>query len=69
MDEDVAITFLPHYRLCKRLEEAVVSGEAVEMEEEFRKLTLQIIGEAFLSLPPEECDRVSATSGRSQSTL
>ena len=30
------------------------------MEEEFRKLTLQIIGEAFLSLPPEECDRVSS---------
>jgi hypothetical protein len=28
------------------------------MEEEFRKLTLQIIGEAFLSLPPQECDRV-----------
>jgi len=37
----------------------VVSGVAVEMEEEFRKLTLQIIGQAFLSLPPEECDRVS----------
>ena len=45
-----------------RLEEAAVSGEAVEMEEEFRKLTLQIIGEAFLSLPPEECDRVSTTN-------
>jgi cytochrome P450 len=30
----------------------------VDMEEEFRLLTLQIIGEAVLSLPPEECDRV-----------
>lgn len=33
-------------------------GEAVEMEDEFRILTLQIIGEAFLSLAPEESDRV-----------
>ena len=31
---------------------------AVDMEEEFRLLTLQVIGEAILSLPPEECDRV-----------
>lgn len=31
---------------------------AVDLEEEFRLLTLQIIGEAILSLPPEECDRV-----------
>jgi hypothetical protein len=30
----------------------------VDLEEEFRLLTLQIIGEAILSLPPEECDRV-----------
>jgi hypothetical protein len=30
------------------------------MEEEFRLLTLQVIGEAILSLPPEECDRVSS---------
>lgn len=28
------------------------------MEEECRLLTLQVIGEAILSLPPEECDRV-----------
>ena len=31
---------------------------AVDLEEEFRLLTLQIIGEAILSLPPDECDRV-----------
>ena len=30
----------------------------VDLEEEFRLLTLQIIGEAILSLPPGECDRV-----------
>ena len=28
------------------------------MEEEFRLLTLQVIGDAVLSLPPAECDRV-----------
>lgn len=30
----------------------------MDLEEEFRLLTLQIIGEAILSLPPDECDRV-----------
>lgn len=45
-------------RLSAKLEEAVAAGRAVEMEEEFRLLTLQVIGEAVLSLPPEECDRV-----------
>jgi hypothetical protein len=38
---------------------ALLGGGAVELEEEFRLLTLQIIGEAILSLAPEECDRVS----------
>lgn len=49
----------PWHRLCEKLEQAKAAGESVEMEEEFRKLTLQIIGEAFLSLPAEECDKVS----------
>lgn len=30
----------------------------IDIEEELRLLTLQVIGEAILSLPPEECDRV-----------
>lgn len=30
----------------------------VDMEEEFRLLTLQVIGEAILGLPYEECDKV-----------
>lgn len=34
------------------------TGQVVHLEEEFRLLTLQVIGEAILSLPPEECDRV-----------
>jgi hypothetical protein len=45
-------------RLSAKLEAARGSGRHVDMEEEFRLLTLQVIGEAVLSLPPEECDRV-----------
>jgi cytochrome P450 len=45
-------------RLAVKLEAARGTGEPVEMEEEFRLLTLQVIGEAILSLPPAECDRV-----------
>ena len=45
-------------RLSKKLEQYRGSGEEVQMAEEFRKLTLQVIGEAVLSLPPEESDRV-----------
>lgn len=45
-------------RLGAKLEAARGSGRPVDMEEEFRLLTLQVIGEAVLSLPPEECDRV-----------
>ena len=47
-------------RISVKLEAAKRSGKAIDMEEEFRLLTLQVIGEAVLSLPPEECDRVSA---------
>ena len=45
-------------RLCKKLEKFKGTGEQVEMAEEFRKLTLQVIGEAVLSLSPEESDSV-----------
>jgi len=44
------------------------TGEVVHLEEEFRLLTLQVIGEAILSLPPEECDRVSVPGRRSRIT-
>ena len=47
-------------RISVKLEAAKRSGKAIDMEEEFRLLTLQVIGEAVLSLPPEECDRASA---------
>lgn len=45
-------------RLAVKLRAARDSRTPVDMEAEFRLLTLQVIGEAILSLPPEECDRV-----------
>lgn len=45
-------------RLASKLEAFRASSTAVELGEEFRKLTLQVIGEAVLSLAPEESDRV-----------
>lgn len=61
-------------RLSAKLEEANRSGQAVDMEEEFRLLTLQVIGEAVLSLPADECDRVcpqcpSSSQARSICTI
>lgn len=45
-------------RLSQKLEGHRASGQVLDMEEEFRLLTLQVIGEAMLSLPPDECDKV-----------
>lgn len=45
-------------RLTEKLEKLRGTGVGVDMQEEFRLLTLQVIGEAILSLPPEECDKV-----------
>lgn len=46
-------------RLIAKLAAATQNGPAViDVEEEFRLLTLQVIGDAVLSLPPDECDRV-----------
>ncbi|KAK9909425.1 hypothetical protein WJX75_002020 [Coccomyxa subellipsoidea] len=58
LDDVIGVARRAADRLSTKLEEAVAAGRAVEMEEEFRLLTLQVIGEAVLSLPPEECDRV-----------
>ena len=49
-------------RISVKLTAAKRSGKAIDMEEEFRLLTLQVIGEAVLSLPAAECDRVSVSS-------
>lgn len=45
-------------RLAAKLEPLRGTGQVVDIEEEFRLLTLQVIGEAILSLGPEECDKV-----------
>lgn len=45
-------------RFAEKFEAHRSTGEPLDVEEEFRLLTLQVIGEAILSLPPEECDRV-----------
>ena len=47
-------------RLSAKLAGVKGSGRPVDMAEEFRMLTLQVIGEAILSLPPEECDKARA---------
>ena len=54
----VAVSQCAVERLCDKLERRRGTGCAVDMSDEFRLLTLQVIGEAILSLPPEECDRV-----------
>lgn len=45
-------------RLSEKIRAAESSNQSIEMEEEFRLMTLQIIGGAVLSLSPDECDRV-----------
>lgn len=39
------------------------TGRPVNMEEEFRLLTLQVIGEAILGLHHDECDQVWGLCG------
>lgn len=40
--------------LCKKLDKAAETGESVEMAEELRHLTLQVISETFFSISAEE---------------
>lgn len=58
LDFIVPIALRASERLKVKLRQAAGSGESVDMNEEFRHLTLQVIGEAILSLTPEEADRV-----------
>ncbi len=45
-------------RMAAKIEKFRGTQTPVDIQAEFHLLTLQIIGEAVLSLPPEECDRV-----------
>ena len=60
LDDVVGVAMRAAGRLSAKLNAALVGsrGVVVELEEEFRLLTLQVIGEAVLSLPAKECDQV-----------
>jgi len=58
LDDVVDIATRAVDRLCVKLEKIRGTGEEIELAEEFRLLTLQGIGEAILSLSPEESDEV-----------
>jgi len=47
-------------RLCVKLDKAKVDGTVIEMAEEFRHMTLQVIAATILSLSPEESDETFA---------
>ena len=54
----VRLTYQALERLTQLLEDAKRTGQPVNIEEEFRLMTLQIIGAAVLSLDPDECNKV-----------
>jgi beta-ring hydroxylase len=58
LDDVVDISTRAVNRLSEKLEKIRGTGKEIELAEEFRLLTLQVIGEAILSLSPEESDEV-----------
>ena len=60
LDQIPSITIRAVERLKIKLDKFKGSGSAIEMAEEFRHLTLQVIAEAILSLPPGESDHTFA---------
>ena len=56
LDEIIAIANRAVGRLCAKLDQLKNTNKKIDMENEFRLLTLQVIGEAILSLQPEESD-------------
>lgn len=58
LDDIIPIAKRAVDRLSLKLEGRRNTGVAVDLEQEFRLLTLQVIGDAVLSMDPEECDRV-----------
>ena len=63
LDDIIVIAKNSVDRLCAKLEKFRGTGIPVEINEEIRLLKLQAIGEAVLSMPPEECDKVGGVSG------
>lgn len=58
LDDIIGIATRATERLCAKLDVVKGTGASVDMENEFRLLTLQVIGEAILSLSPEESDEL-----------
>jgi len=58
LDDIIAIATRAVDRLSAKLEAVRGKKEPIELAEEFRLLTLQVIAEAILSLTPEESDEV-----------
>lgn len=63
LDDIIPIAKRAVDRLSAKLEGVRGSAAVVDLEQEFRLLTLQVIGDAVLSMEPEECDRVRARCG------
>ena len=60
LEEIPQMAFKAVERLSVKLDKHAEQGTTVEMAEEFRSLTLQVISEALLSLSPEESDSTFA---------
>lgn len=58
LDDIIRIAKCAVDRLSAKLQNYKGTNQEVDVEEEFRLLTLQVIGEAVLSMSPEECDQV-----------
>jgi len=58
LDKIIHIAYEAVDRLSEKFQRFKGTGKPVNMEEEFRCLTLQVIGEAILSLSPADCDAV-----------
>ena len=60
LDDIPNMALKAYQRLTNKLDKIKAAGSTVEMAEEFRHLTLQVIAEAILSIPPEESDQTFA---------
>ena len=58
LDEIIPIAKRAVDRLTVKLQPFKGSGKVVDIQAEFHLLTLQVIGEAVLSMAPEDCDKV-----------
>lgn len=60
LDEIPGMALRAVQRLSVKIDASIAAGTTINMAEEFRQLTLQVIAEAILSLSPEESDQTFA---------